>query len=165
VRRGDAAPALALAAHTLAGNTAGYSAEQMLSLRRFDCAENARIDALLDFARLLVTTSVTLPAKAIEAVHGAGYNDREIVEAIADSAQARGACDDLSGHEAHPCAGRRPRASSSTGRAHWQRAHSITRTRLCSDAFGDEMDAVAIVSIRCFAPRERLFGCRFAAAT
>jgi uncharacterized peroxidase-related enzyme len=71
-----------LAAHTLTGKSAGYSPEQMLALRRVNYVEDAKIDALVHFAQLLVTTSGTLPPQAIDAVRSAGYQDREIVEAI-----------------------------------------------------------------------------------
>lgn len=71
-----------LAAHTLAGKAAGYSQDQMQSLRRGRYADDAKIDALIHFARELVTTTGTLPAPALEAVRAAGYGDQEIVEAI-----------------------------------------------------------------------------------
>lgn len=71
-----------LAAHTLAGKAAGYSQDQMLALRRGHLADDRKVDALIHFARSLVTTTGTLPAQALEAVRNAGYADREIVEAI-----------------------------------------------------------------------------------
>lgn len=71
-----------LAAHTLAGKAAGYSGDQMQALRRGIYADDAKIDALVHFARSLVTTRGTLPASDLEAVRRAGYGDREIVETI-----------------------------------------------------------------------------------
>lgn len=71
-----------LAAHTLAGKAAGYSQGQMQLLRHGRYADDAKIDALIHFARHLVTTTGTLPATELEAVRAAGYGDREIVEAI-----------------------------------------------------------------------------------
>ena len=71
-----------LAAHTLFARKAGYSVEQTRKLRGGAYDEDARIDALLQFALRLLRTSGTLPAEAVEAVRQAGYSDRQIVEAI-----------------------------------------------------------------------------------
>ena len=71
-----------LAAHQLAGKAAGYSHEQMRSLRRGNYVDDPKIDVLIHFARELVTTSGTLPETSLEAVRAAGYSDREVVEAV-----------------------------------------------------------------------------------
>ncbi|WP_454733513.1 MULTISPECIES: carboxymuconolactone decarboxylase family protein [Cupriavidus] len=71
-----------VAAHTLTGKMAGYSAEQTRELRAGAYAEDGKIDALVRFALTLVKTSGTLPAGAVDAVRAAGYTDRQIVESI-----------------------------------------------------------------------------------
>jgi uncharacterized peroxidase-related enzyme len=71
-----------VAAHTLTGKMAGYTAEQTQQLRNGSLEGNAKIDALTKFALTLVTTRNTLPAEAVENVKAAGYSDRQIVEAI-----------------------------------------------------------------------------------
>ncbi|MGY8524639.1 carboxymuconolactone decarboxylase family protein [Paracidovorax citrulli] len=71
-----------VAAHTLTGKLAGYSAEQMRKLRAGTYEDDARIDALVRFATTLMRTSGTLPAEAVQAVRDAGFDDRQITEAI-----------------------------------------------------------------------------------
>ncbi|GLQ49418.1 carboxymuconolactone decarboxylase family protein [Dyella flava] len=71
-----------LAAHSLTGKMAGLSAEQIQEARKGSFSADAKIDALVKFAVRLVKTSGTLPADAVESVKQAGYNDRQIVEAI-----------------------------------------------------------------------------------
>ncbi|MBC7938426.1 MAG: carboxymuconolactone decarboxylase family protein, partial [Chitinophagaceae bacterium] len=74
-----------LAAHTLAGKAAGYTNDQLHALRVGNFADDAKIAALVHFARLLVQSTGTLPVQALEAVRHAGYSDRQIVEAIGAS--------------------------------------------------------------------------------
>ncbi|RLK45115.1 carboxymuconolactone decarboxylase family protein [Cupriavidus plantarum] len=71
-----------LAAHTLTGKMSGYTVEQTQQLRRGSFPDDAKIDALVRFALEIVTTRGTLPAVAVERVKAAGYDDRQIVEAI-----------------------------------------------------------------------------------
>ena len=71
-----------LAAHTLAGKAAGYSASQTRQLRAGSYPEDAKIDALVKFALRLVKGTGTLPDEVIASMREAGYNDRQIVEAI-----------------------------------------------------------------------------------
>jgi len=71
-----------LAAHSLTGKMAGLSAEQIQEARKGSFSSDAKIDALVKFAVRLVKTSGTLPVDAVESVKQAGYNDRQIVEAI-----------------------------------------------------------------------------------
>ncbi|GJG95482.1 carboxymuconolactone decarboxylase family protein [Cupriavidus pauculus] len=73
-----------VAAHTLmATKLAGLTVEQTQQLRRGSYPEDAKIEALTHFALELVSTSGTVPAASVEAVRAAGYNDAQIVEAIA----------------------------------------------------------------------------------
>jgi len=71
-----------LAAHTVTGKMAGYSADDIQQIRHGGLVGNDKIDALVKFALTLVQTSNTLPAEAVAAVKSAGYTDRQIVEAI-----------------------------------------------------------------------------------
>lgn len=71
-----------LAAHTVTGKMAGYTAEQIQQIRKGGLEGDAKTDALVKFALALVKTSNTLPAEAVSKVKDAGYSDRQIVEAI-----------------------------------------------------------------------------------
>jgi uncharacterized peroxidase-related enzyme len=71
-----------LAAHSLTGKMAGLTVEQIREVRQGGLSSDAKIDALVKLAVRLVKTSGTLPAEAVESVKQAGYNDRQIVEAI-----------------------------------------------------------------------------------
>lgn len=71
-----------VAAHTMTGKMAGYSAEQTRELRAGSYPEDSKIDALVRFALALVKTSGTLPAGAVANLREAGYTDRQIVEAV-----------------------------------------------------------------------------------
>jgi len=71
-----------VAAHTLTGKMAGYTAEQTRQLRKGSYPEDAKLDALTRFAVELVSTSGTVPAASVEAVRAAGYSDAQIVEAV-----------------------------------------------------------------------------------
>lgn len=71
-----------VAAHTMTGKMAGYSAEQTRELRAGSYPEDSKIDALVRFALALVKTAGTLPANAVANVREAGYTDRQIIEAI-----------------------------------------------------------------------------------
>jgi len=66
----------------MAAKAAGYSLEQTRKLRSGAYDEDANIDALVRFAVSLVKTSGTLPAEAVEGLRAAGYDDRQIIEAI-----------------------------------------------------------------------------------
>lgn len=72
-----------VAAHTLMGKAAGYTAEQARALRAGSYPDDVKIDALVKFALSLVKTSGTLPAQDLALVRDAGFNDGQIVEAIA----------------------------------------------------------------------------------
>ena len=69
-----------VAAHTMTGKLAGYSAEQTRELRTGSFAEDARIDALVKFALHLVQQRGTLDAAAVDALKAAGFSDRQLVE-------------------------------------------------------------------------------------
>lgn len=69
-----------VAAHTLTGKLAGYTAEQTRALRAGAYAEDARIDALVRFALHLVQQRGTLDAAAVDALRAAGFSDRQLVE-------------------------------------------------------------------------------------
>lgn len=71
-----------LAAHTLMGKMAGYSVEQTRQLRSGQYGDDAKIDALVHFAREVVTTTGTLPETSLQALQAAGYTDRQVVETI-----------------------------------------------------------------------------------
>ncbi|RDI98810.1 carboxymuconolactone decarboxylase family protein [Dyella solisilvae] len=71
-----------LAAHSLTGKMAGYSAAQIRQLRDGAYPEDARLDALVKFAVRLVRTSGTLPAAAVEELCAAGYTDTQVIEAV-----------------------------------------------------------------------------------
>jgi uncharacterized peroxidase-related enzyme len=71
-----------LAAHTMTSKMAGYTAEQIMQLRKGGLEGNPRIDALAKFALTLVTSKNTLSAEAVDSVKNAGYSDRQILEAI-----------------------------------------------------------------------------------
>lgn len=71
-----------LAAHTLTGKLAGYSVEQTQALRRGEYPDNAHIDALVKFAKTLVTTRGTLAAETVSRIQDAGFSDRQVVEII-----------------------------------------------------------------------------------
>ena len=69
-----------VAAHTMTGKLAGYSAEQTRELRTGSFAEDARIDALVKFALHLVQQRGTLDAAAVDALKAAGFSDRQLLE-------------------------------------------------------------------------------------
>jgi uncharacterized peroxidase-related enzyme len=71
-----------VAAHTLTGKAAGYSAEQTRALRNGEFLADAKIDALVKFALRLVNTRGTLPQAALAEIRLVGYTDRQIVGAI-----------------------------------------------------------------------------------
>lgn len=71
-----------LAAHTLAARQAGYSIEQTRALRAGHFPEQAKTDALIRFVRDVHGSAGTVPAASVEAVRAAGYDDRQIVEAL-----------------------------------------------------------------------------------
>lgn len=69
-----------VAAHTMTGKLAGYSAEQTRELRAGGFAGDARIDALVKFALDLVNQRGTLDASAVDALKAVGFTDRQLVE-------------------------------------------------------------------------------------
>jgi uncharacterized peroxidase-related enzyme len=71
-----------LAAHTLTGQMAGYSVGQTQALRRGDYQDDARIDALVKFVTMLVTTHGTLAKEIVNQIQTAGFSDRQVVEII-----------------------------------------------------------------------------------
>ncbi len=71
-----------VAAHSMTGKMAGYNSDQLRQLRSGAYPDDAKIDALIRFAVQLVKTAGTVPAGAVEAVKAAGYDDRQIVEAL-----------------------------------------------------------------------------------
>jgi len=71
-----------LAAHTVTGKMAGYTAEQMHELRAGGLSTDAKIDALVKFVLTLVRTAGTLPQATLDAVREAGYTDAQVTESI-----------------------------------------------------------------------------------
>lgn len=71
-----------LAAHTLSAKQVGFNVEQTRALRAGRFPEQAKIDALIQFVREIHDSSGTLPEASVAAVRAAGYDDRQIVEAL-----------------------------------------------------------------------------------
>jgi uncharacterized peroxidase-related enzyme len=71
-----------VAAHTLMGKMSGLTPEAMRQVRAGTATGDAKRDALVRFARLLVTSSGTVDAKEVQAVRDAGHSEQQIVEAI-----------------------------------------------------------------------------------
>ena len=71
-----------VAAHTLAGEAAGYTAEQMRSLRSGAYPSDPRLDTLIKFALRLANKSGTVPEAVIASLREADYSDQQIVETI-----------------------------------------------------------------------------------
>lgn len=69
-----------VAAHTLAGKVAGLSPEVMKAVRAGEPSGDAKRDALVQFARLLVTTRGTVPEAAVNAIREAGFTERQLIE-------------------------------------------------------------------------------------
>ena len=69
-----------VAAHTVTGKMAGYTAEQTRELRAGGFREDPRIDALVKFALTLVEQRGTLDADAVLALRAAGFNDQQLTE-------------------------------------------------------------------------------------
>jgi uncharacterized peroxidase-related enzyme len=71
-----------VAAHTLMGKKAGLTREAMVAIRRGDDSGDAATDALAHFARLLVSTTGTVPIEEVDAVKAAGFSDAQIVDTM-----------------------------------------------------------------------------------
>lgn len=71
-----------LAAHTMISKKIGIPADAILGLRHGQPSGDARLDAIARFARLLVSTSGTVPVEAVDAVKQAGLSDQEIVDVL-----------------------------------------------------------------------------------
>jgi len=71
-----------VAAHTLLGKKAGLSRETILAIRQGAASGDAAIDALAHFARLLVSTTGTVPVEEVDAIKAAGYSDAQIVDTM-----------------------------------------------------------------------------------
>lgn len=71
-----------VAAHTLMGKKAGLNRESLRSIRSGAASGNATDDALADFARVLVSTTGTVPAAVLDAVKAAGYTDAQVVDTM-----------------------------------------------------------------------------------
>lgn len=71
-----------LAAHTPLAIKAGYSEAQTLELRQGFLVDDARIDALVKFVQLPISTRGTLSAHHFSALKDAGFTDPQVVETI-----------------------------------------------------------------------------------
>ncbi|PLR37859.1 alkylhydroperoxidase [Chimaeribacter californicus] len=71
-----------LAAHTPLARKAGYSEAQTLQLRQGYFEENTKIDALVKFVQILVTTRGTVAPGYVNAFRSAGFTDQQVVETI-----------------------------------------------------------------------------------
>ncbi|MGK3113532.1 carboxymuconolactone decarboxylase family protein [Candidatus Pantoea formicae] len=71
-----------LAAHTPLALKAGYSEAQTLELRQGFLVEDERIDALVKFVQLLVSTRGTVSAQHVAAFKEVGFSDQQVVETV-----------------------------------------------------------------------------------
>ena len=71
-----------LAAHTVMAKMTGYSVEQTQKLRSGRYDEDAKIDALVQFVREVVTTTGTVPESSLQKFQAAGFTDAQVVEVI-----------------------------------------------------------------------------------
>ena len=71
-----------LAAHTPLALKAGYSEAQTLELRQGFLVDDVRINALVKFVQLLVSTRGTLSAQHVSAFKQAGFSDQQVVETV-----------------------------------------------------------------------------------
>jgi uncharacterized peroxidase-related enzyme len=69
-----------VAAHTLMGQLAGLSGDDMKQVRAGVATGDAKRDALVTYVRTLVGTRDTVPEATVDAVRTAGYTDRQIIE-------------------------------------------------------------------------------------
>ena len=71
-----------IAAHTLMGKRAGLSPSAMSAIRAAGDSGDAALDALANFARLLVSSSGAVAAEQVAAIKAAGYSDAQIVDTM-----------------------------------------------------------------------------------
>ncbi|NNG21468.1 carboxymuconolactone decarboxylase family protein [Telluria aromaticivorans] len=71
-----------VAAHTAIGGHAGLSHATMRSLRASGASGDPSIDALVNFATRVATTTGTVPADDVAAVKAAGYTDAQVVDTL-----------------------------------------------------------------------------------
>lgn len=71
-----------VAAHTLMGKKAGLSRDAIFAIRHGAAGGDAAINALAHFARLLVSTTGTVPIEEVNAIKAAGYSDAQIVDTM-----------------------------------------------------------------------------------
>ncbi|MDH0863448.1 carboxymuconolactone decarboxylase family protein [Mitsuaria sp. GD03876] len=72
-----------VAAHTAIGKMVGLKADELRQLREGGAgAEDAKRQALVDFARHLVSTTGTVAAERVQAVLAAGWTSTQVVEAM-----------------------------------------------------------------------------------
>lgn len=71
-----------LAAHTVLGQKAGASAEEMAAAQTGNSSD-PKAQAALDFAAKLVNERANISSSDVEAVRNAGFNDAEIAEILA----------------------------------------------------------------------------------
>lgn len=71
-----------LAAHTPLALKAGYSEAQTLELRQGFLVDDLRIDALVKFVQLLVSTRGTVSAQHVDVLKEVGFSDQQIIETV-----------------------------------------------------------------------------------
>lgn len=71
-----------VAAHSMIGKMAGLKADELRQLRAGDGVEDAKRQALVDFARHVTSTTGTVAAARVQAVLDAGWSSAQIVEAM-----------------------------------------------------------------------------------
>ena len=71
-----------LSAHSLLGKGAGLTSEAIVAARRGEAAD-AKVGALLQFARAVVATRGSVSDEALATVRAAGATDPELVEVVA----------------------------------------------------------------------------------
>ena len=71
-----------LAAHSFLGQKQGLDKACIRAVRAGSATGDGRVDALVTFTRMLVTTSGTLPAQSVAAIKDAGFTDAQIVDIV-----------------------------------------------------------------------------------
>lgn len=71
-----------VAVHTLIGRMVGFDVATMRALRRGEPSGDARLDALVKFARSLIATRGTVPVSLVDDMRAAGYGDAHITESL-----------------------------------------------------------------------------------
>jgi uncharacterized peroxidase-related enzyme len=71
-----------LAVHSAVGKMAGLTVDQLHEARNGGSSADAKLDALVKFVVRVFKSSGAVPADVVDGVKQAGYNDRQIIEAL-----------------------------------------------------------------------------------